>query len=199
MARGVLASSLAVIAIFGWAILARQLAPRSNTSLTRFDTIIVLGTSADPDGNPTPRGLSRVTESVHEYERGVAPRIIFSGGSTSHGLNEARVLARAAEAQGIPESAVFVEPEARDTIHNVCYSERIMKQHGWQSAEVISNGWHLNRAALILGRTPIEWSVHAAPSFERETGAHQAYMTAWEIAKTVRYLVWTRQMEKCEP
>jgi uncharacterized SAM-binding protein YcdF (DUF218 family) len=188
-----------VIAVLGWAILARQLAPHSNTSLNRFDAIIVLGTAADRDGNPTPRGLSRLTEAVHEYERGVAPRIIFSGGSTSHGFVEADVLARAAEAQGIPESAVFIEPRARDTIQNVCYSERIMNQHGWRSAEVISNGWHLQRAALILGHTPIEWSVHAAPSFERETAEHQAYMTAWEIAKTVRYLVWTRQMEKCEP
>jgi uncharacterized SAM-binding protein YcdF (DUF218 family) len=197
--RGVLAAVLAVIAIFGWAILARQFAPRSNTSLSRFDTIIVLGTPADRDGNPTPRGLARATEGAREYERGVAPHIIFSGGSTSHGFVEAQVLARAAEAQGVPESAVFVEPRARDTIQNVCYSERIMNEHGWHSAEVVSNGWHLERAALILGHTPLEWSVHAAPSFERETGTHEAFMTAQEIVKTVRYLVWTRQTEKCEP
>ncbi len=38
-----------------------MLAPASNTSLTRFDAIIVLGYPADSDGNPTPELLARVT------------------------------------------------------------------------------------------------------------------------------------------
>lgn len=202
--RGILACILLVVALFAWAILARHFAPRSNTSLTRFDAIIVLGTPADNDGNPSPRGLARVTEAVHEYERGVAPRLIFTGAAVANRFIEAQVMAHAAEAQGIPESAVFVEPQARDTIQNVCFSERIMARHGWHSAEVISNDWHLGRAAIILGRThpghmSLEWSTHAAPSFERETESHAAFMNAEEIVKTVRYLVWARQTEKCEP
>jgi uncharacterized SAM-binding protein YcdF (DUF218 family) len=198
-ARGIVAAIAAICLIFIWAIFARHFAPRFNTSLTRFDAIIVLGTPADSDGNPSPRGLARVTEAVHEYERGVAPRLIFTGAAVANQFTEAQVMAHAAEAQGIPESAVFLDLEARDTIQNVCYSERIMDQHGWHSAEVISNDWHLGRAALILSRTPIEWSTHAAPSFERETTGHAAFMNAEEMVKTVRYLVWTRQMEKCEP
>jgi len=197
--RGILAAILLVVSLFAWAIFARQFAPRSNSSLSRFDAIIVLGTPADRDGNPTPRGLARVTEAVHEYERGVAPRLIFTGGATGYGFVEAQVMAHAAEGQGIPGAAVFVEPQARDTIQNVCYSERIMDQHGWRSAEVISSNWHLERAALILGHTPIEWRTHAAPSLEPETTAHAAYMNAEEIVKTVRYLVWARQTERCEP
>jgi len=197
--RGILAAVALVFILFGWAALARHFAPVSNTSLTRFDAIIVLGTPADDDGNPTPRGLARVTEGVHEYERGVAPRIIFTGRPTANRFVEARVMAHAAEAQGVPESAVFVDPEAKDTIQNVCYSERIMEQHGWRSAEVVSNGWHLERAGLILSRTPIEWRTHAAPSFEQETAFHSAWVNGEEILKTVRYLVWARQMEKCEP
>ena len=62
-----------------WGTAARLLAPTSNTSLTRFDAIIVLGYPADSDGNPTPEQLARVNEGVHEYERGVAPRLIMSG------------------------------------------------------------------------------------------------------------------------
>jgi len=29
-----------------------------------------------------------------------------------------------------------VEPEAKDTIQNACYAVRLMKAHGWRSAEV---------------------------------------------------------------
>jgi uncharacterized SAM-binding protein YcdF (DUF218 family) len=194
--RGVLGAIFAVFIVFAWAILARQFAPLSNTSLTRFDAIIVLGYSADSDGNPTPIQLARVTEAVHEYERGVAPRVIFTGAAVANRFVEAQVMAHAAEAQGIPESAILVEPQARDTIQNACYSVRIMNQHGWRSAEVVSNAWHLQRAALIFSHTDIEWSMHASPSLE--AGSHDRARAFSETLKTVRYLLWARQMEKCE-
>ena len=95
----------------------------SNTSQTHFDAIIVLGSPADADGNPTPIQFARVTEAVREYERGVAPRLILTGGSTRFHYVEAEVMARTARAQGIPESAIFVEDQALDTIQNACYSE----------------------------------------------------------------------------
>ena len=120
----------AILILLAWGVIARRLAPTSITSLTRFDAIIVLGYPADSDGNPKPIQLARVTEAVHEYERGVAPRLIFTGGAVLNRFVEARVMARTAQAQGIPESAIFVEPEAKDTIQNACYAVRIMKAHG---------------------------------------------------------------------
>ena len=197
--RGILAAILAVVLVFVWAILARQLAPLSNTPLTRFDAIIVLGAAADRDGNPTPTELARVTEAVHEYERGAAPRLIFTGGAVTNRFVEAQVMAHAAEAQGVPESAVLLEPQARDTIQNACLSVSMMNQHGWRSAEVVSSVWHLKRSALIFSRTPIEWSMHAAPALEPESGTRDAGRDFSETLKTVRYLLWTHQMERCEP
>jgi uncharacterized SAM-binding protein YcdF (DUF218 family) len=185
--------------MLAWGAIARRLAPTSNTSLTRFDTIIVLGYPQDSDGNPTPIQLARVTEAVHEYERGVASRLIFTGGADRNRFVEARVMARAAQAQGIPESAMFVEPEARDTIQNACYAVRIMKSHGWRSAEVVSSASHLPRTGLIFSGLPLEWRTHAAPPLGPEPAAYSSAATAFETLKTVRYLVWTRQMERCEP
>jgi uncharacterized SAM-binding protein YcdF (DUF218 family) len=112
---------------------------------------------------------------------------------------EAQVMAHVAEAQGIPESAVVVEPQARDTIQNACYSVRIMNQRGWRSAEVVSSAFHLKRSALIFSHTPIEWNMHAAPSLEPESGIRNAGWALSETLKTVRYLLWARQMERCEP
>ena len=199
--RGWLASIfiLLVVGLLAWGVMARRLAPRGNTSLTRFDAIIVLGTRADDDGNPTPRQLARVNEGVHEYERGVAPRLIMTGGAAHNRFVEAQVMAQAAHAKGIPESAIFVEPEARDTIQNACYAVRIMKAHGWRSAEVISEAPHLPRAGLILSRLPLEWRTHAAPPLEPESETYKAAFTVVETLKTVCYLVWTRQSERCEP
>ena len=197
--RAVAISSVVVAGLILWGYLARRFAPVANTSLTRFDAIIVLGSPADSDGNPSPVQLWRVTEGVHEYERGVAPHMILTGGAVANRFAEARVMARTAEAQGIPESAIYVEPEARNTIENACYAMRIMKARGWRSAEVVTSDWHLERAGLILSRLPIEWRTHAAPLLRPRGEVSEAAFTAMETLKTARYLVWTRENERCEP
>jgi uncharacterized SAM-binding protein YcdF (DUF218 family) len=176
--------------------MARAFAPPGNTSATRFDALIVLGSPADAEGNPTPVQLSRVTEAVHEYERGVATHLILTGGTTHGGHVEAEVMARTAEAQGVPASSIVVEPQALDTIQNACYSVRIMKAHGWRSAEVISNAGHLPRAGLIFSRLPIDWRTHAAPSLEPEITSPVAGL---EVLKTLRYLVYAQWGERCTP
>ncbi len=207
--RLALAGGATLLALLAWAAIARTLAHTSNTSLTHFDAIIVLGTPADSDGNPRPEQLARVTEAVHEYERGVAPRLILTGGAVRNRFVEARVMARSAEAQGIPASAIVLEPEAKDTIQNACYSVRLMRERGWHSAEVVASAVHLPRAGLIFnslaeesvppGSTPLEWSSHAAQPLSPHSSAYQSAITAVEILKTARYLMWARWTEHCEP
>jgi uncharacterized SAM-binding protein YcdF (DUF218 family) len=193
-------------ALIGWAVLARHFAPLSNTHLAQFDAIIVLGTPADSDGNPSPTMLERVTEGVGEYRRGVAAHLIVTGAAAHNKFVEAEVMARVAEAQGVPPSAILKEPDALDTIQNACYSARILKTRGWHSVEVVSSPAHLPRAAMILahlasanpGQASLEWRVHAtsenlAPG---DTGSGAAVV---ETFKTARYLVWARWFETCDP
>jgi uncharacterized SAM-binding protein YcdF (DUF218 family) len=186
-----------VLGLIAWAAIARSLAPRENTAQEQFDALIVLGAPADSDGNPTPTEIARVSEAVREYERGVAPRMIVSGGAAHNRFVEAEVMARVAEAQGIPANVIFEDRDARNTVENACDSVRILRSHGWQSAEVISSPGHLSRAAMIFGRLPIEWRVHPAPPVEPETAGGSMEGTAIEILKTVHYLVWSRQIEPC--
>jgi uncharacterized SAM-binding protein YcdF (DUF218 family) len=194
-----LAAVLLILGLVGWAAIARALAPTGNTTRSRFDTIIVLGTSVDSEGNPTPELLARVTEGVREYERGVAPHIILTGGPAHNHFVEAQVMARIARAQGVPESAIFVEPEALDTIQNACFAGRIAKAHGWTSAEVISSQYHLPRAGLIFNRLPLEWHSHAAPMLTPESSSSGRTDSALEILKTMRYLVYANWAERCSP
>jgi len=197
--RAVLISGAMIVVLVAWAMAARAFAPAGNTARTRFDAIIVLGTPADSEGNPTPSQLAHVTEAVHEYERGVAPRLIVTGGPTHHGYVEARVMARSAEAMGVPASFIFEEPHAMNTIENACDSVRIKNAHGWRSAEVVSSASHLPRAGLIFNETAIEWRTHAAPSLEPESGLTQESAAALEVLKTLRYLVYARWAHRCTP
>jgi uncharacterized SAM-binding protein YcdF (DUF218 family) len=196
--RAVLAGLVAGVLLVGWAQIARRFAAMANTNRDHFDAIIVLGYPADRDGNPSPEQLARVTEGVREYERGVSSRLLFTGGPAHNQYTEADVMASAAAAQGIPPSAIFVETRARDTIENVCYSSRIMQAHGWHSAEVVSSAYHLPRASMILSHTTLAWRMHAAPPLQPGSFGSDGE-SALETLKTMRYLVYARWTESCEP
>ncbi|HEY1579841.1 MAG TPA: YdcF family protein [Terracidiphilus sp.] len=195
--RGSAAGAAVAVGLVGWALIARRLAPLENTSRDHFDAILVLGTPADDDGNPTPEQLARVNAAVRDYDRGVAPRLIFTGGAAHNKHVEADVMAGVAAAQGIPPSAIFVETKATNTIQNACYTERLMKEHGWRSAEIVTSGYHLPRASMIFGRTSLEWRLRAADSLPgADSGGSST--SALELLKTVQYLVWADWAESCE-
>jgi uncharacterized SAM-binding protein YcdF (DUF218 family) len=153
---------LVAVAIAGVAFVYQRI-PTADTNLTHFDTIIVLGTPANPDGTPSPEQRERTLEGVREFKAGVAPNLILTGGPAHNQYVEAHVMATLAIAEGVPSSAVIEEGRAQNTIQNIFYSQRIMAEHGWTSAEVVSSPSHLPRTALILEHYPIEWRTHSAP------------------------------------
>lgn len=143
--------------------------PTHNTTTTHFDTLIVLGCPAKPDGTPSPEERERVLEAVRQYKAGVAPRIIMTGAAAHNQFVEAHVMDEFAQSQGVPASAITEETQAEDTIQNLYYSAQIMHQQGWGSAEIISTPSHLPRAALIANTLNIDqptlsinWSTHPA-------------------------------------
>lgn len=188
-----------IAVLFLWTVIARAVAPRGNADSARVDAIIVLGARVDSDGNPTPALLARITEAVHEYERGVASRLILTGG-VDHGHQvQANVMARVAQARGVPASAIVLEPAADDTIQNACFSERIMKQRGWTSAEVVTSAAHLPRANMIFSQFPLKWRGHVAPPMEPPSAFSTHWASAVEILKTARYLVYAQWADRCTP
>lgn len=165
--------------------------PDHNTDATRFDTLIVLGHPALPDGTPDPEMRERVTESVREYRAGKAPHIIMTGAAAHNRFVEAQVMATVAEQQGVPSSAILIEPNAQDTIQNIWFSRQIMQAHGWSTAEVISSSYHLPRTSLILeryARTPLAfaWRTHASHWPGEYTGQQRFQHIFHEALGTVK-------------
>jgi uncharacterized SAM-binding protein YcdF (DUF218 family) len=136
--------------------------PKSNCTLSHFDTILVLGSPTLKNGEPSPEERERVNEGVREFQAGRAGHIIFSGGATMKQFVEGRSMAALAETEGVPASAIVVEDRAFNTIQNIYFSNQIMQQRGWISVEVVSSPSHLPRAALILQRYSFQWKEHAS-------------------------------------
>lgn len=188
---------LLVLVWIGAAVLARRTAPTANTGRDRFDALIVLGTPADGNGHPTAKQLAAVNEAVREYERGAAPRIIFTGGAVRNRFAEAEVMAKAAESEGIPPSAVLIENRARSTVQNACFATQMLHRHGGNSAEIIGLRSHMPRTALIFRTLPIDWRIQAAEALAPPSPLDTAIDETLETMKTMRYLVSARLTEEC--
>jgi len=152
-----------LIATIAGTVFGYQTIPTHDTNLTHFDTIVVLGTPANPDGTPSPEQRERTLEGVREFKAGIAPHLILTGGPAHNQFVEAHVMATLAIAQGVPPAAVIEEPQAQNTIQNIFYSQRIMSAHQWTTAEVVSSPSHLPRTALILEHYPLAWRTDPAP------------------------------------
>jgi uncharacterized SAM-binding protein YcdF (DUF218 family) len=137
--------------------------PTNHAILPQFDTIIVLGTPANPDGSASPEQRERTLEGIREYKEGIAPHLIFTGAAAHNQFVEAHVMAKLALSQGVPPAAIIEEEHAQNTVQNIFYSRQIMSNSGWNSAEIVSSPSHLPRTALILEHYPIQWSTHPAP------------------------------------
>ena len=178
--------ALLAVLVVGGLVALTLAAPEANTGQTNFDTLIVLGYPAQPDGSATPEMRERVLEAVREYKAGVAPRLIVTGAAAHNRFVEADVMARLAQRNGVPAVAIFRERAAHNTIENAAYSVKIMQAHGWKSAEVISSPTHLPRAGIIFSAYPIAWRTHAA-RWPAEYGvADKALRYVYEAVDTAR-------------
>lgn len=117
---------------------------------THADVIIVLGCGPESaDSGPSECIKARSDHAADLYRQGLAGHIIATGGSTGGGPVEATALARALEADGVPMEAIALEERAQNTIQNIEYSSEIMQTSGWHTAILVTEPYHINRAALI--------------------------------------------------
>jgi uncharacterized SAM-binding protein YcdF (DUF218 family) len=115
------------------------------------DVIVVLGSGLRRDSSPGPSLYRRTLKGARLYEEGIAPRVICTGGFTAgHTRSEADACRELLESEGVPASAITLEERSRSTIENALYTREIMDANGWQTAVVVSDTYHLLRAAWIF-------------------------------------------------
>lgn len=119
------------------------------------DAIVVLGAGVEPDGSLPCAGRTRVERAAEIFHGGVAPRIIFSGrcGLTAPEppVTEAAAMAAHARVLGVPDEAMLLEEQSKDTLGNAYFTrERFLAPNGWWSIRVVTSDFHLSRAAWVF-------------------------------------------------
>jgi uncharacterized SAM-binding protein YcdF (DUF218 family) len=117
------------------------------------EVIVILGSRVYPGNIAGPALVRRTQHAVALYKAGLAPVIICSGGQGEPGLmSEAQAACDLAAASGVPPADLLLEGQAHSTEENARNTAVIMAAHGWHTAVIVSDGFHLYRADLLFRR-----------------------------------------------
>jgi uncharacterized SAM-binding protein YcdF (DUF218 family) len=119
------------------------------------DVIVVLGSRVQRGGRPSPSLSRRARWAAELYKRGLAPVVICSGGLGDNPPTEAEAACSLIQSLGVPQSAIVLETQARSTEETSLYVAAIMRERGWDSAVVVSDGYHLARTAMLFSQAGV--------------------------------------------
>lgn len=115
----------------------------------KHDVIVVLGCPTAPDGSAAPCQVARADLAIRAMRSGLGEDFITTGGAVQNAFIEAETLRDLLAARGVPGERIIVEPKAEHTDENLYWSTRIMLEHGWRSAIVVTDDpRHLVMTAL---------------------------------------------------
>ena len=153
------------------------------------DCIIVLGAAAYHT-RPSPVFEERIRHAVSLYRRGLAPSIVFTGGYGTGAMHaESEVARDYAIKAGVPANAILIETTSRTTIENLREAATLMRSHGMRSAIIVSDPWHLRRAAMIAKDEGIMAVTSPTPTTKFRTWRTRLTFVARETYFYHRYLL----------
>jgi uncharacterized SAM-binding protein YcdF (DUF218 family) len=120
------------------------------------EAIVVLG-AAQYAGRPSPVLRARLDHAIELWRRGLAPRIVFTGGAgDGDTTSEAAVSRRYALRRGVPDSAILLETLGRTTSESMHAVAELMHQRELSSVILVSDPFHMRRLAVLARRNGLE-------------------------------------------
>lgn len=163
---------LALVIVFTTITLASFIAIDGLTDeLEPVDVAVVMGTTVNPDGTPSPWLRTHLDRAVELYRQGYFAHIIVSGGTDPNGQNEAVGMRDYLVSKGIPTADIWLDQAGYNTYATAKNTSLIMQSNRWQSVMVVTQFYHVPRTKLALRRIGI------TPVY----GAHARWIT-WQSA-----------------
>ncbi len=120
------------------------------------DAIVVLG-AAQYSGKPSPVLRARLDQALTLYRRGLAPRVILTGGTApGDRTSEAAVGRSYLRRAGVPASAMLMESEGRTTRASLTAVAGFAGPLAIHRVILVSDPFHLLRARTIARRLGFE-------------------------------------------
>lgn len=128
--------------------------------------IVVLG-AAQYVGRPSPVLRARLDHAIALWNRGLAGRIIFTGGFGDRDTaSEAAVSQRYAIQRGVPPGAILIENNGRSTSESMRQVAALMDPESTRKVILVSDPFHMLRLSIVArryGLTPYTSPTRTSP------------------------------------
>jgi uncharacterized SAM-binding protein YcdF (DUF218 family) len=106
---------------------------------------------------------ARLDHAVALWRRGVAPRLVLTGGvGAGDTMSEAAAGRRYVRRLGVPDSALVLEHEGRTTRESLRNAAELLLAQGWSRVMLVSDPMHMLRVAVLARRFGLEPSLSPA-------------------------------------
>jgi uncharacterized SAM-binding protein YcdF (DUF218 family) len=146
----------------------------------------------------------RARHAAELYRRGLAPRILATGGETSYDIwtmcerrvTGAEITAKLLRDAGVPDGAVAVIPRGTSTYEEADVIRDYLTSHGYRAVIAVSSEYHTRRVSATLrhhlrsGNVAVQISPAWTPEFtptEWWRGEHSLLFVASEYEKLIYY------------
>lgn len=153
------------------------------------EVLVILGCQVRSDG-PSILLRDRLDTAL-DYLEAHPETVVVASGAQGAGepVTEARAMADYLAERGVDRSRILLEEESFNTFQNLFYTRALLEEQGYTPSEtgimIVSNGFHLTRAAMLANRLGFgEVSTLAAPSSHFATTVKMLFREPLALVKS---------------
>ncbi len=145
--------TLATLAIVVWASFGVAIIDAGNRNeASAADAIIVLG-AAQYEGRPSPVLKARLDHAAELWKKGLAPRMIVTGGrGVGDTTSEAAVSRRYLAQHGVPEAIILMDTGGLTTSQSMLAARHFLSAEPRPTVLIVSDPFHMLRLAILARR-----------------------------------------------
>ena len=148
------------------------------------DAIVVLG-AAQYVGRPSPVLRARLDHALDLWQRGLAPRLIFTGGTgAGDTTSEAAVSRNYALKHGVPDTAILMENEGRTTRESLAAVSAIMRERQMRTAILVSDPFHMLRLRILSAQYGVD--AYTSPTQTSPISANTGQALAYVLSESIK-------------
>ncbi len=173
--------SLPIASVGLRAMLESEFPPRSASEMPMAHAVVVLGGCMAPADRLHPQsdlknGADRLRFAAQLYHAGKAPLLVLSGGADRDVslTSEAEAMREFMRELGVPEDALVLEEDSRNTAENARHTAALLRKRGVRHVLLVTSAMHMARAlhyfrAENLGVTPAaaDYEAHAVSGWQQ--------------------------------
>ena len=148
------------------------------------DAIVVLG-AAQYVGRPSPVLRARLDHALDLWQRGLAPVLIFTGGTgAGDTTSEAAVSRVYALKHGVPDTAILLEHQGKTTRQSLAAVSAIMHARQMQTAILVSDPFHMLRLRILSTQYGV--SAYTSPTKTSPISANKGQALGYVLSESIK-------------